>query len=348
MNVVLVRAGYALLLAIAGLGFKPWLSDRLLPGAAVMPELNLLRMEAGSLCAGDCTCSYCDQVINGRCYTNGQRGYGLCTTSCDTDNCNFRPNIDGCGPILYLGCDDDDCRGTPLPVPSPTKDRIIIIGPSGTPTPQPTPAPTPAPTPTPVSPDPGPSVCQPPLEWTVMVPPQITAVTHSPPFPVLQTQEFGEGVDHTVFFHVDVGGGRALVHAKREKRVCRTAGNYPQDCPDDWTAVCETYLKAAYDDPVAEVSTNLQLSAASRVWITGYLESRYPKASVRQPTSSGGNWTGSTMGGAVDLSGWQPKDPGVHEGTARLLTKGTAVSPPQSVQLAHSVEVHLRDTTLTK
>lgn len=181
-----------------------------------------------------------------------------------------------------------------------------------------------------------------------MVPPQITAITHSPPFPVLQTQEFGQGVDHTVFFHVSVRGGRALVHAKREKRVCRTAGDYPQDCPDDWTDVCETYLKAAYNDPVAEISTSLQLSAASRVWITGYLQSRYPKATVRQPTSSGGNWTGSTMGGAVDLSGWQPKDPGVHEGTARLLTQGTAVSSPQSVQLAHSVEVHLRDTTLTK
>ena len=54
------------------------------------------------------------------------------------------------------------------------------------------------------------------------------------------------------------------------------------------------------------------------------------------------------MSDVVDLSGWQPKDPGVHEGTARLLTKGTAVSPPQSVQLTHRVEVHLRDTTLTK
>lgn len=181
-----------------------------------------------------------------------------------------------------------------------------------------------------------------------MVPPQITAVTHSPPFPVLQSQEFEQGIDHTVFFHVDVRGGQALVYAKREKRVCRGAGNYPQDCPDDWTTVCETYLKATYNDPVAEVSTNLQLSSASRGWITGYLQSRYPKAAVRQPTSSGGNWTGSTMDGSVDLSGWQPRDPGIHEGTARLLTKGTVVSPPQSVQLAHRVEVHLRDTTLTK
>ena len=52
------------------------------------------------------------------------------------------------------------------------------------------------------------------------------------------------------------------------------------------------------------------------------------------------------MGGTVDLSGWRPKDPGVHEGVAQLQTKGTAVSAPQSVQRSHRVEVHLRDTTL--
>lgn len=352
MNAVLVRVGYALLLAVAGLGLKPWLPDRLPTGSAVLPELHLLRTEAVGLCAGSCRCSYCDQVINGRCYTNGRRGYGFCTAGCGTNSCNFRPNVDGCGPILYLGCDNDDCRGAPRPVPSPTKDRIITIGPPRTPTPPPLPTPTPGatpvPLPTPIPPEPTPSACRPPWEWTVMVPPQITAVTHSPPFPVLQTQEFGQGVDHTVFFHVDVRGGRALVYAKREKRVCRVAGKYPRDCPNDWTEICETYLKASYDDPVSEVSTNLKLSAASRTWITGYLQSRYPKATVRQPTSLGGAWAGSTMSGAVDLSGWQPKDPGRHEGTARLLTKGTAVSPPQSVQLTHSVEVHLRDTTLSQ
>lgn len=344
MTLILVRVGYVLLLAVAGLGFRPWLFDRSLPGSAVIPALNLLPGKAGSLCAGTCSCSYCDQVINGRCYTNGRQGYGLCSTGCGTDSCNFRPNVDGCGPILYLGCDDDDCRGTPLPIPSPTKDRIIIIGPPKTPTP----APAPTATPTVAAPVPGPGVCQPPLEWTVLVPPQITAVTHSPPYPVLQSQEFGQGIDHTVYFHIGVKGGRALLHAKREKRVCRTSGSYPQDCPNDWQTVCETYLKAAYNDPVAEVSTSLKLSGASQTWITGYLESRYPKASIQQPTSSGGSWTGSTMGGTVDLDGWQPKDPGVHEGTAELLTQGTAISSPQSAQRAHSVKVHLRDTTLTK
>ena len=344
MTPILVRAGCACLLAIAGLGFRPWLFERPLPGSAILPELHFLGRQAGSFCAGTCSCSYCDQVINGRCYTNGSPGYGLCSTGCGADSCNFRPNVDGCGPILYLGCDDDGCRGTPLPIPSPTKDRTVVIGPPRTPTPRPTPAPTPTPAP----PGLAPSVCRPPLEWTVLVPPRITAVTHSPPFPVLQSQEFGQGIDHTVFFHIGVRGGRALLHAKRDKRVCRTAGSYPADCPNDWTTVCETYLKATYNDPVVAVATNLKLSAASRTWITGYLESRYPKASVRQPASSGGDWTGSTMGGTVDLSGWQPGDPGVHEGTARLRTKGTAVSSPQSAQRVHTVKVHLRDTTLTK
>ena len=345
MNVILVRAGYALLLALAGLGFKPWLSDHPLPGSAVLPELNLLRPEAGTLCAGDCTCSYCDQVINGRCYTNGRRGYGLCTTGCDTDSCNFRPNVDGCGPILYLGCDDDDCRGTPLPVPSPTKDRIIIIGPLKTPTPQPTPRPTPAPTATPGS---GPSVCQPPLE----------------------VDGDGAPANHRghAFTAVPGPANAGVRTGGRPHRVlsCQCQGRPgPRPCQAGETGLprCRQLppgLSRRLDGrlrnlPEGHLQRPGRGSLHQPATVRGLprLDHRLPaiplpKGDRRQPTSSGGTWTGSTMGSAVDLSGWQPKDPGVHEGTARLLTQGTAVSPPQSVQLAHSVEVHLRDTTLTK
>ena len=292
----------------------------------------------GTLCGGRCTCTYCDQLINGRCYTHGHLGPGSCSAACGTNRCRFQPNQDGCGPIQYLGCDDDPCTGSPPALPRPTSTPPPIPPGMG-PTPTPALPRTPTPVPTAV---PAPACTR---TWVVLRPPTVEAVRHEPPFPVLQAQEFATP-DHGVTFHVTVKGGKAIQYAQREVRECRASGSYPQDCPNDWTTVCEIYVQAQYNDPVTQVTLALDLQAASQSWIATYLESRYPRARVRQSHHDPGHWQGSTMSASLTFPDWYPRDPGVYAGIVTADTGGTPISPPQTVTRNHAVTVSLRDTTL--
>ncbi len=339
MVAMLVRT--ALVLGLAGLFL-------ILPPALIMTDTvpflpAAIRQpwqdRAGALCAGQCTCTYCDQLINGRCYTQGHLGPERCTTSCGTKRCQFRPDRDGCGPILYLGCDDGPCRGDPPPPPRiPLPIAAIPAGMGPTPTPVRTKTP---PVVIPVVPS---SACT--RTWVELQPPVIGALFHDPPFPVLQSQEFDVGPDHGVNFHVAVQGGRAYLYAQRTVRACQTAGRYPHDCPDAWTTVCETYIAADYVDPVTQVNMTLTLRPESQHWIHSALQARYPRAHVRQAYHETGTWTGSTMVSTLTLPAWYPQDPGDYTGRATARTGGTPISAPQTTTRTHTVIVNLRDTTL--
>ncbi len=296
-----------------------------------------LGYRSGTLCASECTCTFCDQLINGRCYTNGHLGPETCTSTCGTKNCQFQPNEGNCGPILYLGCDHSPCSGAPPAPPRPTSPPPPIppgMGPTPTPAWKPTAVPTTNPLP----------ACN--LTWVKVQPPVIGEVIHDPPFPVLQAQEFGSGQDHGVTFHLPVQGGRAIQYAQRAVKECRTTGSYPADCPNDWTTVCETYVQAEHPDPVIQVSLDLVLKGQSQSWIHSSLASRYTRAHARQALHSPDQWTGSTMAAALVFPDWYPQDPGIYDGTVTARTGGTPLSAPQTVARGHEVIVHLRDTTL--
>ena len=298
---------------------------------------NGLYDSTGTLCAGSCTCTYCDQLINGRCYTNGHLGHGTCSSTCGPRRCQFQPGTGGCGPILYLGCDSSSCTGSTPVIPRPTT-ILPPLPPGMGPTPTPVRSHTPVPTTVP-----GP-ICN--RTWVETQPPSIDAILHEPPFPVLQPQEFVGGPDHGVDFHVTVRGGRAIQYAEREVRKCRTSGSYPRDCPHDWVRECETYVQANHPDPVAQVLLTLTLAPDSRHWIESYLESRYPRAHVQQSHHNPGTWQGQTMAETLVFEDWYPQDPGTYVGTVTIVTAGTPISEPQTVSRTHTVIVSLRDTTL--
>lgn len=277
------------------------------------------------LCAGQCSCSYCDRIVNGQCYVGGRRGYRNCTTACGAARCRFRPGQDGCGPILYLGCSDADCRGAaPPPVPAPPPQRPGVALPPPVP---------------PVGSD---CAAQ---EWVELQAPRIGAVAHQPPHPVLQAQT-APAMDARVNFFLTVRGGRALLKGRQRDRRCRGRGDYPDDCPDDYVTQCRTFVKAAYDDPVAQVQLDAQLTAQSRRWIQDALRARYPRAGVRQAAYSLPAWTGRAMAPEVSFLAWRPRDPGRYQVVATATTHGTPVSAPQTAQARHAVTVSLRDTTL--
>lgn len=284
-----------------------------------------------SLCGSRCTCSYADRIINGQPYTDGEQGFGLCSTACSTDGCDFRPGVDGCGAILYLGCTDLDCRTSPPPVLPPMPGHTPPIVDS-----------TPVPT---VQPPPEKSDCSPPREWVELQHPRIARGFHWPPYPVLQSQVPPWETVPEVTFAVDVRGGKALRKVRRPETVCRGGGSYPDDCPDSGITRCRTRTQAVYPDPVVQVQATLQLTAESQSWINGYLASRYLRAHVRRPADNL-QWTGSAMSRLVVLPPWDPQDPGRHTVRITATTAGTPISEPQSVSYLHPVDVSLRDTTL--
>lgn len=325
-----VRAGLVLLMSGFGLGLWPFMDlwQPLLPAGLY----ERWQQVAGHTCTSTCRCSYCDQIINGRCYTRNREGYRNCTASCGTRKCNFRPHADGCGAILYLGCTDGDCQGVPTVQPAPTRHPEVIIPP-----PRPTSTGVP-----PATPGPG---CEEPLEWVELQPPVIDTILHQPPHPVLQSQIFEAGFDADVDFFLTVQGGKARKYARKEVRECPGGGTYPDDCPGRGRTRCKTVLKAAYRDPVTEVQMDLILTEEAQVWISR-LSPRYLQAHVRQAAHSAGIWRGSTMSDTVVLPDWQPRDPGTYEGTATVTTQGTPISDPQTVQQVHRIAVSLRNTTL--
>ncbi len=330
------RVAFVFLLTSVLLGVSP----RLLNLLAIRPNLDASDGQSYvqrqvALCDGGCTCSYADRIINGQPYVHGERGFRLCSTSCGVDNCNFRPGVDGCGAILYLGCTDLDCRidTSPVLTPVPIHPRVVIP-----PIVYPTSAPTPV--------SPAPSNCETPHEWVELQPPRIVQVFHLPPYPVLQSQVSARETVPQVTFSVEVRGGKALRKVRQQTTVCRNGGRYPADCPDTGVRRCRTLIQATYPDPVVRVEATLQLTGQSQSWINGYLASRYPRAHVRQPTS-GLQWTGSAMARRIVLPSWDPRDPGHHTVQVVVTTAGTPISAPQTVSRVHRVDVSLRDTTLT-
>ncbi len=292
-----------------------------------------------SLCGGRCTCSYADRIINGQPYTNGQQGFGFCSTSCGSNSCNFRPGVDGCGAILYLGCTDLNCRISTPPVSTLVPVHTSVIIPPITSPPVPTLAPTPIYIP-PVQ-----SVCTAPLEWVELEQPRIARVFYLPPYPVLQSQVTSRETVPEVTFSVEVRGGRALLKAKQQETVCPGGGTYPDDCPNSGVRRCRIWTKATYQDQVVQVQAAVQLTGKSRSWIEGDLSSRYLGAHVRQPSHTMA-WTGSTMSSLLALPTWDPLDPGHHMAQITATTLGTPISNPQTVFHTHLVEVSLLDTTL--
>lgn len=280
---------------------------------------------AAGFCAGRCSCSYCDRIVNGQCYVDGRRGYRNCTTACGATRCHFRPGRDGCGPILYLGCSDADCRGsTPPPAPPMPPQRPGVALP-------------------PPVPPVGPTCAT--QEWVELQAPRIVAVAHQPPYPVLQAQT-AQALDARVNFFLTVRGGQARLKARQRDRRCRGSGDYPDDCPDDYVTRCRTLTKAAYEDPVAQVQLDAQLTAQSRRWIQDALRARYPRAGVRQAAYSLPAWTGRAMAPEVSFLAWRPRDPGRYQVVATATTHGTPISEPQTAQAQHAVTVSLRDTML--
>lgn len=326
------RVAFAILLTSVLLGLGPQLTHLATarPGLGANGGRTSLAQRQASLCDGGCTCSYADRIVNGQPYTHGAQGFGLCSTSCGTDRCHFRPGVDGCGAILYLGCTDLNCRASTPPAltPVPVHTRVIIP-PLAHPTPEPT-----------VPPD-----CSAPREWVELQPPRIARVFHLPPYPVLQAQVTARETVPEVTFSVNVRGGKALLKIRRQETVCPGGGRYPDDCPGSGVKRCRTRTQATYPDPVVHVQTALQLTGQSQSWINGYLASRYPRAHVRQPTSRL-DWTGSTMSGLIALPTWDPRDPGRYVAQVTATTSGTPISAPQTVSHVHLVDVSLLDTTL--
>lgn len=282
---------------------------------------------AVGLCAGRCSCSYCDRIINGQCYVGGRRGYRTCAAACGAARCRFRPGRDGCGPILYLGCSDADCRG-PAPPSAPPPQRPDVT------------LPPPAPPASPSAP-----ACDETQEWVELQAPRIVAVAHQPPHPVLQAQ-VAQAMDARVNFFLTVRGGQARLKSRQRDRRCRGRGAYPADCPDAYVTQCRTLIKAAYDDPIAQVQLDARLAAQSRRWIQDALRARYPHAGVRQAAYRLPAWTGRAMAPEVAFLAWRPRDPGRYQVVATATTHGTPVSAPQTAQARHAVTVSLRDTTL--
>ena len=328
------RVAFTILLTSVLLGLLPQLTH--LATARLGLDDNgwrtSLAQRQASLCGGGCTCSYADRIINGQPYTHGAQGFGLCSTSCSTDRCNFRPGVDGCGAILYLGCTDLNCRASTPPArpPVPVHPRVIIPPPAN-PKPEPT-----APVPT---------DCSVPREWVELQQPRIARVFHLPPYPVLQSQVTARETVPEVTFSVDVRGGKALLKVREQETVCPGGGRYPDDCPGSGVKRCRTRTKATYQDPVVRVQATLQLTGKSQSWINGYLASRYLQAYVRQPASTL-DWTGSTMSSLIALPTWDPLDPGRHAAQVVATTLGTPISKPQTVSHTHLVDVSLLDTTL--
>ncbi len=322
------RVVFALFLTSVLLELSPRLTRQSGPDADDRPTSwrAVVQRQVG-LCGSRCTCSYADRIINGQPYTDGEPGFGLCSTACSTDSCDFRPGVDGCGAILYLGCTDLDCRTSPPPVLTPMPGLV-----------DPTPAPT-------VQPLPAESDCSPPREWVELQHPRIARVFHRPPYPVLQSQVTPRETVPEVTFFVDVRGGKALRKVRRPETVCPGGGSYPDDCPDAGIKRCRTSTQAVYLDPVMQVQAMLQLTSESQSWINGYLASRYLRAHVRRPVGDL-QWTGSAMSRLVVLPPWDPRDPGRHTVRITATTAGTPISAPQSVSYTHPVDVSLRDTTL--
>ena len=289
-----------------------------------------------SLCGGRCTCSYADRIINGQPYTNGQQGFGFCSTTCGTNSCNFRPGVDGCGAILYLGCTDLNCRLSTPPVLTAVPVHTSVILPPIT---------NPTPVSTPIYIPPVQSACTAPLEWVELEQPRIARVFHLPPYPVLQSQVTSRETVPEVTFSAEVQGGRALLKSKQQETICPGGGIYPDDCPSSGVRRCRIWTKAIYQDPIVQVQAAVQLTGKSRSWIEGDLSSRYLGAYVRQPSHTLA-WNGSTMSSLLALPTWDPQDPGHHMAQVTVTTLGTPISNPQTISHTHLVEVSLLDTTL--
>lgn len=340
MNDVRIRLALALCLTGILLGLSPLLANASRIRTALKARdwsetRHLLAQPQISLCGSSCRCSYADRIINGQPYTAGQPGYRLCTTSCGASSCNFRPGVDGCGAILYLGCSDLNCRNsTPLVVTPVPIHTGVVIQPTVLPTARPT-----VPQPTVES------ICTAPLEWVELQQPRISQVFHVPPYPILQSQVTPRETVPEVIFSVDVRGGMALLKAKEQETVCPNGGSYPDDCPGSGISRCRIRTKATYKDPAVHVQTDLQLANRSRNWITGYLASRYFQADVRRPFSSF-VWNGSSMSKLVVFPAWDPQDPGHYTALVTATTSGTPISEPQTVTFTHLVDVSLLDTTL--
>lgn len=343
MSSLRIRLGIALLLVLLALGTAPQFAAAVRlqpPDARPAGQARLVSPFRPTLCAATCTCSYADLLINGQPYTNGKRGHSFCTSSCGARNCEFRPNSNGCGPVLYLGCTDLDCRSDSPPPARPLPVHTSVPVPPQNP-------------PDPVAPPPaGPpslsdTACTAPLRWLELQPPVIRDVYHHPPFPVLPSQVTSRETVDDLVITLYLVGGRVRVKVKEEVKECPQGGRPPADCPDDVVTRCRVRIQAEHADPVVAVEAQVNLSSAAQSWIRGSLARRYTGASVRRGAQIL-RWSGSQQSGFAELPSWTPLDPGRYQAEVTVTTAGTPVSEPQSAVRTHSVTVSLRDTTLAR
>jgi hypothetical protein len=282
-------------------------------------------------CDQGCQCHYCDSFENGQCIVNGrpascgdwnglgqgQGCVGMCT-SFDPPNCLGRDGVGGCGYIC--DCRNSDCLPDALKTPEVT------------------------PPPPPTEP---PCVnCRCPQPEVTVKKPKMAGTDYRPPYPVVVRQD-----PNALGFEISVdaqGGSATRKWWKQVKKCTGVDGNYPGDCPEGpWEYDCEE-KQLTYNDPIERIEVTMDLAGSSRGWITGYLNSRYYGASVREPLPHKWEfWTGSSMR-VMSTFHYMPEDPGTHQGDFILYTTGTPISAPQEVHIPYQVPVHLVDTTIGK
>ena len=318
-----VRLGAALIVMIISwallAAFVTYQAD-LADAWGVTEVADQLGIVSESVCAGNCQGCYCDSIINGTCYVNGNPSgcigcVGVCTAD---DNCECRGGRGGCGARLAW-CRDSDCRRREPP----------------TPTTPPIP-----PTPTPLPP-----VCNDGVEYIHIEEPAASWY-YEPDYPVaIQQDPQFRGFDIVI----EAGGGYAEKRRSELEQLCRSgAGTYPADCPGGaWRWSCSDVMLEHYDDPLVKIELPMRLADSTVEWIDGYLASRYYNATRQESLPRVFElWEGESMSVSTGLFNYEAQDPGVHGGKILLFTKGTPLSEPQRRAYPYEMPVFLLDSTL--
>ena len=286
-----------------------------------------------ALCQSPCLCRYCDQPLeNGRCPTTGDGGCIGCAGACTSPgNCGWTGSAGGCGAVS-CGCRGSDCTGND----DDDHNKPVTV--------------TPTPTPPPGCPVPGT-----PVVWLEIIEPKIAEVRYEPPYPVV----VGQDPDRYGFdLLINANGGRANKWKRETIQVCDAGGRYPDDCPDGpWHWECPDVCLECYDDPFDTIQIHMRLADSSLDWLRGELATRYTGAQPREGLPRSWQLRGVTdqmivaarwhyAPGSPDALSTGPVDPGIHGGRIVGTTKGTPLNPPQVVERAFSVPVHLLDTTI--
>lgn len=282
-----------------------------------------------TLCQTPCLCRYCDEIPqNNRCPSTGDGGCIGCAGACTSPgNCQQEAGSGGCGPVS-CGCRGSDCTGdgddhkpkpatrTPTPTPPPCENIV----------------------------------------WLEIIEPKIQPVRYEPEYPVV----VGQDPDRKGFdLLIEATGGRANKWQRELLQLCDDgSGRYPRDCADGpWHWECRDTCIECYDDPFDTIQIHMRLADSSLEWLKGELATRYigaqPKEGlprswflrgVTDQMSVSARWRYAP--GSPDALSTGPVDPGIHGGRIVGTTKGTPLNPPQVVERAFSVPVHLLDTTI--